>query len=247
MTKREEARSHAASGGANAALVAIDRRRSVPPQVYEVLREKILAVQLKPGDSINERWLADWLGVSRTPIRAAINRLSANGLIAIAPNVGTFVSLINAGKVEEFSLIRTSLETMIVRLAAERFDDGAEALLSDLIDRQVATLAAPDLIANIAVDTEFHRAIAGISGLSATWAILQHVMDEILRVRHLSVRLPRPLREPIDEHRAILEALRTRDPERSAQAMKAHLDSSYGHIVTALAQHPDYLEAQGAG
>jgi DNA-binding GntR family transcriptional regulator len=247
MMKRVGMRAGAAKAGGNAAVVAIDRRRSVPTQVYEVLREKILTVQLEPGESINERWLADWLGVSRTPIRAAIDRLSANGLIAIAPNVGTFVSLIDAGKVEEFSLIRTSLETMIVRLAAERFDDGAEALLRDLIDRQVATLAAPDLIANIAVDTEFHRAIAGISGLSATWAILQHVMDEILRVRHLSVRLRRPLQEPIDEHRAILAALRTRDPEKSALAMKAHLDSSYGHIVAALAQHPGYLEAQGAG
>jgi DNA-binding GntR family transcriptional regulator len=247
MTKQAEARNHPANGGKIAAIIAIDRRRSVPPQVYDVLREKILTVQLAPGISINERWLADWLGVSRTPIREAINRLSANGLIAIAPNVGTFVSLINAGKVEEFNLIRTSLEMMIVRRAAERFDDAADALLADLIDRQVATLAAPDLIANIVVDTEFHRAIAGISGLSATWAILQHVMDEILRVRHLSVRLPRPLQEPIDEHRAILEALRKMNPDRSAEAMKAHLDSSYGHIVTALAQHPAYLETQGRG
>jgi DNA-binding GntR family transcriptional regulator len=234
----------ATAGRKNGALVAIDRRRSVPPQVYELLREKILTVQLKPGESINERWLADWLGVSRTPIREAINRLSANGLIAIVPNVGTSVSLIDAGKVEEFNLIRTSLETMIVRLAAERFDDEADALLRDLIDRQIATLARPDLIENIVVDTEFHRAIAGIGGLSATWAILQHVMDEILRVRHLSVRLPRPLQEPIDEHLAILAALRTRDPERSARAMKAHLDASYGHIVAALAQHPEYLEDQ---
>ncbi len=231
----------ATAGRNNGALVAIDRRRSVPPQVYELLREKILTVQLEPGESINERWLADWLGVSRTPIREAINRLSANGLIAIVPNVGTSVSLIDAGKVEEFNLIRTSLETMIVRLAAEKFDDEADALLRDLIDRQIATLAQPDLIENIVVDTEFHRTIAGISGLSATWAILQHVMDEILRVRHLSVRLPRPLREPIDEHLAILAALRTRDPKRSARAMKAHLDASYGHIVAALAQHPGYL------
>src|SRR3984885_13653032 len=102
------------------APIAIDRGRSVPPQVYDVLREKILTVQLKPGESINERWLADWLGVSRTPIREAINRLSANGLIAIVPNVGTSVSLINVARVREFTLIRTSLESMIVRLAAEK-------------------------------------------------------------------------------------------------------------------------------
>ncbi|WP_158817616.1 GntR family transcriptional regulator [Methylocapsa sp. S129] len=226
------------------AAVAIDRGRSVPPQVYEVLREKILTVQLKPGESINERWLADWLGVSRTPIREAINRLSANGLIAIIPNVGTSVSLINVARVKEFNLIRTSLESMIVRLAAERFDDSAAVMLSDLIDRQIATLEVPDLIENIVVDSQFHRAIAEISGLNATWAILQHAMDEILRVRHLSVRLPRPLREPIDEHLAILDALRTRDPDLCERAMKTHLDSSYKHVVSALEQHPEYLENQ---
>jgi GntR family transcriptional regulator, rspAB operon transcriptional repressor len=240
---RTALRTKAAVGGKSSATVAIDRRRSVPHQVYEVLRERILTVQLKPGESINERWLADWLGVSRTPIREAINRLSAHGLIAIVPNVGTSVSLINVGRVKEFCLIRRSLESLIVRHAAERFDDAAALALRALVEQQVATLDEPDLIENIVVDTQFHRAIAEISGLRATWLILQHAMDEILRVRHLSVRLLRPLREPIDEHLAILDALRTGDADRCEQAMKAHLDSSYKHIVRALEQHPEYLES----
>lgn len=232
----------ASAGAKRRAPIAIDRRRSVPPQVYEVLREKILTVQLKPGKSINERGLADWLGVSRTPIREAINRLATNGLIAIVPNVGTSVSLINVARVKEFNLIRSSLETMIVRHAAENMDESAAKALGELIERQMATLDPPDLIQNIVVDSAFHETIAEISGLSATWSILQHAMDEILRVRYLSVRLPRPLKEPIDEHLAILDALETGDPERCERAMKAHLDASYRHIVTALQQHPDYLE-----
>jgi GntR family transcriptional regulator, rspAB operon transcriptional repressor len=240
---RTALRTKAAVGGKSSATVAIDRRRSVPHQVYEVLRERILTVQLKPGESINERWLADWLGVSRTPIREAINRLSAHGLIAIVPNVGTSVSLINVGRVKEFCLIRRSLESLIVRHAAERFDDSAALALGALVDQQLATLEEPDLIENIVVDSQFHRAIAEISGLTATWLILQHAMDEILRVRHLSVRLLRPLREPIDEHLAILDALRTGDADRCERAMKAHLDSSYKHIGRALEQHPEFLES----
>ena len=232
----------AAGGESRNAAVAIDRRRSVPPQVYDLLREKILTVQLRPGESINERWLADWLGVSRTPIREAINRLSANGLIAIVPNVGTSVSLINVAKVKECQLIRASLESMIVRFAAERFDDDHARVLGDLIERQIATHTGPDIIENIVVDTEFHRAIARVSGLDTTWGVLQHAMDEIVRVRHLSVRRPRALQGAIDEHLAILDALRTRDPDRSERAMRAHLDASYNHIATALEQHTGYLE-----
>jgi len=234
----------AAAGRKNGAVVAIDRRRSVPSQVYEVLREKILTVQLEPGESINERWLADWLGVSRTPIREAINRLSANGLIAIVPNVGTSVSLINASKVREFSLVRSSLESLIVRHAAIRFDDDGGRVLRDLIDRQVGTLEEPDLIENIAVDTEFHRAIARISGMTATWSILQHVMDEILRVRHLSVRVQQALKDAIDAHLAIVDALMARDPDRSERAMKAHLDASFTHVLAAMDHHSGYLERQ---
>src|SRR5579863_3901544 len=225
------------------APAAIDRRRSAPPQIYELLRERILTVQLKPGESINERWLAEWLGVSRTPIREAINRLSANGLIAIVPNVGTSVSLINVGRVKEFSLIRMSLESLIVRHAALRFNEAAALALGALIDQQVATLEGPDLIENIVVDSQFHHAIAEISGLTATWAIMQHAMDEILRVRHLSIRLLRPLREPIDEHQAILDALKTGDADLCERAMKAHLNSSFQHIAKALKHHPEYLES----
>jgi DNA-binding GntR family transcriptional regulator len=235
-------RALAAAEKKNGAPVAIDRRRSVPPQVYELLREKILTLQLKPGDSINERWLADWLGVSRTPIREAINRLAANSLIAIVPNVGTSVALINVEKVREFNFIRTSLESLIVRHAAERFDDDCDLALRGLIDRQIATLEAPDIIENIAVDNQFHHAIARISGLNATWAVLQHVMDEILRVRHLACQVQRARRETIDAHLLILEALRAKDPDRCEQAMKAHLDAAYQHIVSALEEHPAYLE-----
>src|SRR5260370_24239392 len=130
---RETARkASAAAEKKNDAPIAIDRRRSVPPQVYELLREKILSVQLKPGESINEGWLADWLGVSRTPIGEAINRLAANSLIAIVPNVGTSVALINVEKVKEFNYIRTSLESLIVRHAAERFDNDGDLALRGL-------------------------------------------------------------------------------------------------------------------
>jgi DNA-binding GntR family transcriptional regulator len=235
-------KTRAPTGRGNSPAIAIDRRGSVPPQVYEFLREKILTLQLKPGESINERWLADWLGVSRTPIREAINRLSANGLIAIVASVGTSVSLINVAKVKEFNLIRTTLESLIIRHAAEKFDSKHDLVLRDLIDRQIATLEEPDLIENIVVDSQFHHAIAGVSGLTATWAILQHAMDEILRVRHLSARVQQALREPIDAHLAILDALRKKDPDRCERAMRAHLDASYGHIVRALEQHPEYLE-----
>ncbi len=220
-----------------------DRQQSVPRQIYELLREKILSVELKPGESINERRLAEWLGVSRTPIREAIKRLADNGLISIIPNIGTSVALISPKKVEELYLIRKSLESATARVAAQHFDQKDVGVLRELIDQQAATLAGPDSVRSLAIDVEFHRSIAEIGGLRMTWVILQQVMGEILRVRHLSALVPGRLKEPINEHVAILEALKGNNPDRAERAMKLHLDKSYKSVVRALELNPSYLEA----
>lgn len=223
-------------------IVALDRQKNVPDQVYELLKTKILTVEFKPGESINERWLAEWLGVSRTPIREAINRLSAVGLIRTVPNVGTSVSLINARTVAELCLIRASLESAAVRVAVEQFDDAAERALARTIELQKETVERSDLDYNLAIDNEFHRTIIHLAGFTTMWAILQDVLLEIQRVRHLSIRVPRRLDEPIVEHIQILEALRSRNADRAEQTMRHHLSESYKSIVKAIAAHPNYLE-----
>jgi GntR family transcriptional regulator, rspAB operon transcriptional repressor len=222
--------------------IDLDRRRNIPKQVYELLREKILSIELEPGASINERRLTKWLGVSRTPIREAIRRLADNGLISIVPHVGTSVSLISAKRIRELYLIRSSLECAVTRLAAERFDEPSAKMLLDLIDQQTATLEGPDFVRHVAVDNEFHRSIAGIGGLTLAWEILQKVMIEVTRLRHLSIRIPGRLAQPIEEHGNILRALSSNDPDASEWAMKAHLDNSYQSVLTALELYPDYLE-----
>ena len=194
--------------------IVFDRQQSVPRQVHDLLRQKILNGELKPGASINERWLAEWLGVSRTPIREAIRRLSDAGLITTIPNVGTTVALINLGKVKELCLIRVSLESATIRIAAERYTGAAGATLRALIDRQLRAVRHGDHDDAIAADTAFHRTIIEIAGFTTVWSILQTVMAEVLRARHLAVRLPQRREEPVIEHRAIVDALEARDPDR---------------------------------
>ncbi len=235
-------RNGALGGKVRRAAGAFDRQQNVPKQVYELLREKILTVELKPGESINERWLVEWLGVSRTPIREAIKRLSDVGLVRTIPHVGTSVSLINARTASELCLIRASLESAAIRVAAEHFDETTEQILAQTIDRQKQTVERADLNLNLRVDNEFHRAIVEQAGFTTMWSILQNVLSEILRVRHLSIRVPRRLDEPINEHICILDALRLRDPDLAEQAMRHHLNELYKSIMQAIAAHPEYVE-----
>jgi DNA-binding GntR family transcriptional regulator len=209
----------------------IDRQQNAPRQVYEILRSRIQSAEIAPGTSINERYLTELLGISRTPIREAVKRLAQDGLITIIPNVGTTVALVNTQRIIECCVIRRSLECAAIETAAKNFDTATDLKLSQLIDEQDNTITTGDMVRNIAVDTEFHYTIVGLSGFNTIESILKTTMGEILRVRHLSIKLPGRLRQPIIEHKAILNALRSGDPIKCSAAMRDHLDKSYSSIV----------------
>jgi DNA-binding GntR family transcriptional regulator len=212
----------------------IDRRISVPRQVYEVLRNRILSAELAPGESINERGLSEWLGVSRTPIREAIHRLAAEGLVQILPNVGTSVTFIDPKRISECCVVRTSLECVAIARAVCQFDDVADRKLTRLIEDQQETIATGDMLRNIAVDNEFHGVIISLSGYSMVEEFLQKVTTDIIRMRHLSIKLPGRLHGPIKEHRAILMALRSSHERKAVAAMRSHLTASYASIIRAM-------------
>ncbi|MEP6826914.1 MAG: GntR family transcriptional regulator [Aestuariivirga sp.] len=212
----------------------LDRHENVPRQIYEILRTQILSTELPPGSSINERYLAEVLGVSRTPIREAIRRLSNDGLISIIPNVGTSVALFDPLRVREFCQIRTVFECMAIEAAVQNFGLAEDRKLAQLIDDQDKTIDRGDMITNIAIDTEFHRLMMELSGYRVIPDFLQTAMGEILRARHLSIKLPGRLREPIIEHQIILEALRSGNTNACVAAMKDHLDKSFVSIMKVL-------------
>jgi GntR family transcriptional regulator, rspAB operon transcriptional repressor len=212
----------------------LNRQENVPRQIYEILRTRILSTELPPGTSINERDLVEALGVSRTPIREAIRRLSNDGLISIVPNVGTSVATFDPLRVHEFCQIRTGFECIAIEAAVKNFSLAEDRKLTQLIDDQDKTIDSGDMISNIAIDTEFHSVIMEMSGYKVIPDFLHRAMGEILRARHLSIQLPGRLREPIVEHKKILEALRSGNPKTCTAAMKDHLDKSFVSIMTVL-------------
>ena len=102
---------------------------STGDQVYAALRAAIVSAELEPGRRLSENELADLLGVSRTPVREALARLRDERLVAIVPQLGTFVTLISPAAVEDAAFVREALECAAIRRATERIVDGG---LSDL-------------------------------------------------------------------------------------------------------------------
>ena len=218
-----------------------DRHRNIGGQVYAVLRQRIITFELPPGEPINERALVERLGVSRTPIRAAISRLSDEGLTDIQPNVGTFVSRIHLHKVEEGRLIRDALERATIRHAAINFDDAADKELQDCLARHKYAALKNRPQEAIAADDEFHQRISELSGYHSVWTTIRRAKAEFDRLRHLATLIPGRNRETIDEHAAILQALRGGDPQQCEQALQAHLDRAYEVILKMAGDHPNYM------
>src|SRR6478672_5111894 len=136
--------------------------QSVVDHVYTALRERILSGDLPRASKLRQVSLAEEMGVSRTPLREALRRLAAEGLVDFSPNRGATVSELDFGDMRHAWAARVALEPGAARLAAERRDPGSIAAMRDAVKLQRAS--QHDREAGYAANREFHLALAAASG-----------------------------------------------------------------------------------
>lgn len=197
--------------------------RSTAQNVYALLRNDIVLGVLRPLDPIRESEIAERLAVSRTPVREALLRLANLGLVDIFPQSGTRVAPIRLEKVRAAQLIREAVEVEVVQRACEAASDQDFSALQHLIEDQVIAASRTDLRRLFELDEEFHRAIYRAAGLLPVAEELEDVKVHLNRLRFISVNWPRGADKITGEHEAILAALRARDKDGAAEAMRVHL------------------------
>src|SRR6478609_11475213 len=136
------------------------RGATAASRIYADLRIELVSLQRRPGEAISEAQIALSYGVSRTPVREAILKLSDEGLLEIYPQSGIFVSRIPIAALPEAILIRKALEETTARLAAERATSSQILTLCSVLERQREASAARDSTAFHQADEMFHAAIA---------------------------------------------------------------------------------------
>src|SRR4029079_17777833 len=162
--------------------IAAGSRRSGMPRaataaskIYSDLRIELVSLQRRPGEAIAKAEIALSYGVSRTPVREAILRLSDEGLLEIYPQSGIFVSRIPIAALPEAIIIRKALEETTARLAAERATSSQILTLCSVLERQREASAARDSSAFHQADEMFHAAIADVAGYPGIWKFIQQV------------------------------------------------------------------------
>jgi DNA-binding GntR family transcriptional regulator len=197
------------------------RQPSVADRVFDAIYRQVVTLEMPPGARLSEADVARAMGVSRQPVRDAFGRLSQLGFLLIRPQRATTVSQISVRAVLQARFVRTALEVETVRIAAERFGPGELAELDALLAEQARAVAAGDREGFHALDDEFHRRICALAGLEFAWALIREHKAHMDRVRFLSLAFG--AEAALEDHRAIVAALKAGDTAAAVAAMRTHL------------------------
>ena len=215
-------------------------------QVYGIMRRAIVNLHLAPGSNVNEKLICDQLDISRTPLREAILQLQSENLVSVVPNSGTYVSKIDLQSVFDGQLVRDALELKVVRLAASRMTAQFDRALDFNMHQQERMAADLDYDGFYDLDEAFHSMICEFGASAHIWKIINGAKAQLDRVRRLSFPLPSHLEVVLNEHMAVVDGLRQRDPEAAAAAMKVHIDRVFTMIRRHIVERRDYF-ASDAG
>jgi len=198
---------------------------SLKDKAYIAIKEAILSVKLKPGTPLVETQLAAELGVSKTPVRAALEELEREGFVTRILFKGTYVTEVTLKDLVEIFQLRAVLEGLAARLATPLFTPRDLDRIDHNLTAAEAALAEGDLAMCSEFGKSLHDAIIDKADNQRLTLIIRNLDDHVQRFRAISDQISGRLNKSVKEHRRVLGALRRRDPEAAAQAMCDHLHS----------------------
>lgn len=205
-------------------------------RVYQELRRKIRELALPPGAPLRKEEIALALGVSRAPVSEAIARLADEALVDVYPQHGSFVAPIRADDVRESLFIRTALEVEAIRRVTQQADAALLQHLEANLEHQRAALKDRDFARFYDLDEALHAAIFSATQTPRALKLLDAARAPLDRPRRIALpEVGRP-EATFAEHRRLVDAIATADPEFAAAAMRAHLANVGKAIERELAQ-----------
>ncbi|MDX1576781.1 MAG: GntR family transcriptional regulator [Kiloniellales bacterium] len=217
------------------------RQTSLAEFVQGKVREAIQAGRYGPGERLRETEVADWLAVSRTPVREALRRLEAEGLLTFEPWRGVVVAELDRRQVTELYAMRTILEGAAARLAAQHVGEAEIELMAGLLAR--AKTAGDDAEALAAINRRFHQAIYTGAHNRYLLQSLETLRNALALLRGTTFAVPGRAKAAHREHAAILAAIKARDADRAEQAARDHIRAAERARVRLLFELEGPLEA----
>lgn len=223
-------------------IIKLDRYRQAAPQLYDLLREQIISVELKPGDSLSRNEIANQFGVSQTPVRDALMRLEQENLVEIFPQSGTRVSKIDLHAAQQAHFLRKSVETELVYEFAIQKNESVIAALDTALDHLKSLANQGHIDSFIRADKDFHYVLYEEADLLEIWSLLQIQSGHIDRIRRLHLPAAGKRQKVIDDHQKIVDAIRTGDGMHAQRTVREHLAGTLSNIDLIQEKYPDFFE-----
>lgn len=215
-------------------------RTTLSARAYEELRRAIVERRLTDGDPLGEDNLAESLGVSRTPVREALLRLEMEGYLARDTSGRLFPQRLTAKGVNDVFLVRELLECCGVQLAAERASDDEMEALEGVLSADFQASERNPLNQRARLNEEFHRVIQMASRNRLLADLTFDLGDRIPGLRSFVIGTPAENKSFVDEHAAILRAIRRGDGAEAEHQMRQHLHRARDLMLTHLAEATDH-------
>lgn len=213
-------------------MIVDNNAKSLEERVYFALEEEILSGQHKRGDTLTENSLSTRLGVSRTPIRGALHRLSEEGLIEMIPNRGAVVIGVGREDLIDIYKIRMRLEGLASAEAARKISDEDKAKLRDSIELAEFYIKKQDAERLKELDSQFHSIIYKASGNRLLYKTLSELHRNIHVYRKRSLAVPERLAVSVMEHREILSAIERGDADEADRLTSAHIAAALENLLS---------------
>lgn len=217
------------------------KKQNSENSVYHKLKTAIRKRYIKQGSQLVEVTLAQKLGVSRTPVRSAIKRLEAEGLVNSIPNRGAFVITPTKQEIEETFLVRAELECMAAGLATHNCNQTFVDELHQFVDFEATIFDKNDLDKYYAANDSFHIRIAEMSGNNVLGSYIKELLDRTRIYLILYDPFYQIEYSPTREHLDIIEGIASGDPDSACASVRAHINSSIVGLQAVGEMPEDYI------
>ena len=206
---------------------------SLSERAYETIKESLLKIDVtkeKDEDRIDERGLSESLGISRTPLREAINRLVIEGFLKVVPRKGIYVVKKSKREIIEILLVRAALEGMAARLATKYVTENEIQKMRELFSPFGESTTGGQFIKYSDANIVFHELVLRTSHCGKLIELAGNLFDHIRWIRFMTIVYEDRFKKMQKEHLHIIEALEKRDPDLAEKRMRAHIEGLARYI-----------------
>jgi DNA-binding GntR family transcriptional regulator len=215
------------SNGQNSAPQAVltADKSLLKQRAYDELKQWIQNATFAPGAFLSERQLAVRLGMSKTPIKAALERLEAEGFVSVSPQQGIVVRDLSVHEIADQFEIRLALESYVLRTLAGKLNEAQAGRLRDNLHRQLLAAKTDDLVTTIALDTALHTLFCEFLGNQEILRVMVHLREKMHRVvTRVFEQSTNRLTASYREHKAIADAVLEGNADHAVVALEEHLN-----------------------